>query len=60
MTLIKTANRSEVTVSGHKVEIHKGGSGPALLWLHGGEGGRPCRARGRLHRWLPAAARSPA
>ena len=38
MTLMKTANRSEVTVSGHKVEIHKGGSGPALLWLHGGEG----------------------
>ena len=38
MTLAKTANQSTVTVSGHKVEMHKGGSGPALLFLHGGGG----------------------
>ncbi len=38
MTLTKTANQSTVTVSGHEVEIHKGGSGPPLLFLHGGEG----------------------
>ena len=38
MTLMKTANQSTVTVSGHDVELRKGGAGPALLWLHGGEG----------------------
>ena len=38
MTLAKTANRSTVTVLGHDVEMHKGGSGPPLLFLHGGEG----------------------
>ena len=38
MTLAKTANQSAVTVSGHKVEMHKGGSAPALLFLHGGGG----------------------
>ena len=38
MTLAKTANQSMVTVSGHEVEMHQGGSGPPLLYLHGGEG----------------------
>ena len=38
MTLTKTANQSTVTVSGHEVEMHKGGSGPPLLFLHGGGG----------------------
>ncbi|MDA0264901.1 MAG: alpha/beta hydrolase [Chloroflexi bacterium] len=38
MTLAKTANQSTVTVSGHDVELHKGGSGPPLLFLHGGGG----------------------
>lgn len=38
MTLAKTANQSMVTVSGHEVEMHKGGSGPPLLFLHGGGG----------------------
>ena len=38
MTLSKTDNQSTVTVSGHEVEMHKGGSGPPLLFLHGGEG----------------------
>ena len=38
MTLAKTANQTMVTVSGHEVEMHKGGSGPPLLYLHGGEG----------------------
>ena len=38
MTLTKTANQSTVTVSGHKIEMHKGGSGPPLLFLHGGGG----------------------
>ena len=38
MTLAKTANQSTVTVSGYQVEMHKGGSGPPLLFLCGGEG----------------------
>jgi len=38
MTLMKTANKSMVTVSGHQVEMHKAGSGPPLLFLHGGGG----------------------
>ena len=38
MTLAKTANHTTVTVSGHEVEMHKGGSGPPLLYLHGGGG----------------------
>ncbi|MCH7738154.1 MAG: alpha/beta hydrolase [Chloroflexi bacterium] len=38
MTLTKTANQFVVTVSGHKVDMHKGGSGPPLLFLHGGGG----------------------
>jgi len=38
MTLTKTANQSTVTVSGHEIEMHKGGSGPPLLFLHGGGG----------------------
>jgi pimeloyl-ACP methyl ester carboxylesterase len=38
MTLAKTANQSTVTVSGHDVEMNKGGSGPPLLFLHGGQG----------------------
>ena len=38
MTLAKTANQTTATVSGHEVELHKGGSGPPLLFLHGGEG----------------------
>jgi len=38
MTLAKTGNQSMVTVSGHEIEIHKGGSGPPLLFLHGTEG----------------------
>ena len=38
MTLMKTANQSEATVSGHKIEMHKSGSGPPLLFLHGGGG----------------------
>ena len=38
MTLTKTGNQSTVTVSGHEVELHIGGSGPPLLFLHGGEG----------------------
>ncbi len=38
MTLAKAANQSTVTVSGNQVEMHKGGSGPPLLFLHGGEG----------------------
>ena len=38
MTLAKTANQTVVTVSGHDIEMHKGGSGPPLLFLHGGGG----------------------
>ncbi|HCL26089.1 MAG TPA: hypothetical protein DHW65_07075 [Dehalococcoidia bacterium] len=38
MTLAKTANQSMVTVSGHEVELHKGGAGAPLLFLHGGGG----------------------
>ena len=38
MTLTKTSNQSLVTVFGHEVEMHKGGSVPPLLFLHGGDG----------------------
>ena len=38
MTMMKTANQSMVTVSGHQIEMHTGGSGPPLLFLHGGGG----------------------
>ena len=38
MTTTKTGNQTTVTVSGHEVEMHKAGSGPPLLYLHGGEG----------------------
>jgi pimeloyl-ACP methyl ester carboxylesterase len=38
MTLAKTANQSTVTVSGHTIEMHKAGSGPPLLFLHGAGG----------------------
>ncbi len=38
MTLAKTANQTMVTVSGHDIEMHRGGLGPPLLFLHGGAG----------------------
>ena len=38
MTLGTASNRSTVTVSGTPVEMHSGGSGPPLLYLHGAVG----------------------
>jgi len=38
MTLATTGNKTTVTVLDTPVEMHSGGSGPPLLFLHGGEG----------------------
>jgi pimeloyl-ACP methyl ester carboxylesterase len=38
MTTTKSANESTVTVGSAKVQMFSGGSGPPLLFLHGGEG----------------------
>ena len=35
MTQATASNKSTVTVSGTAVEMHSGGSGPPLLYLHG-------------------------
>ena len=38
MTQATAGNRTTVTVSDTPVEVFSGGSGPPLLFLHGGEG----------------------
>ena len=38
MTLAAVGNKSTVQVSGTPVEVFSGGSGPPLLFLHGGGG----------------------